>query len=317
MKTIKEWIECNLIKENGSLNERRMGKLSKKDSRTWVEKHHIDRFDVIIKWGNGRSFKECVYMILQNIINIPSCKICDNDVAFIDNKNGYRLYCSTVCMNNDPERIIEIEKTKRSNGSYDQKRKRLEETNIKKYGKPFFVNRKKGKDTLRKNFGVDHPAQSSIVKKKMKDTMVKKWGVENPMYISTFVDKMIQSRGNKITGSIRCRIKRFGDKEIPYQGTYEKIFLESLSNKNIERIKRGNKAVYFIDGKQKTYYPDFVIENTVYEIKSKWTWDNKGKNKRLRVINKLKLRSAKRQGHNVILVLDHKQLTYNEAIRLL
>ena len=84
-----------------------------------------------------------------------------------------------------------------------------------------------------------------------------------------------------------------------YQGTHEYDFLQSLENicdmvwLSYE-VRRG-PSIWYIDptnNTKKLYISDFIIYNTVYEIKSKWTW------------NKL--------GYDAVLVLNRKEIKYEK-----
>lgn len=56
---------------------------------------------------------------------------------------------------------------------------------------------KKTKETLRKNYGVEHPAQSNVIKDKMKKTNFERYGVENTFEVKEFQDKAKQTNLRK------------------------------------------------------------------------------------------------------------------------
>lgn len=56
---------------------------------------------------------------------------------------------------------------------------------------------KKTKETLRKNYGVEHPAQSNIIRDKMKKTNFERYGVENTFEVKEFQDKAKQTNFRK------------------------------------------------------------------------------------------------------------------------
>jgi hypothetical protein len=63
-----------------------------------------------------------------------------------------------------------------------------------------------------------------------------------------------------------------------------------------------------LDNIKRLYISDFIIYNTVYEIKSAWTWNKHGKDMLLEEKNKAKLQAAKDKGYDVILVLDKEYI---------
>ena len=122
-------------------------------------------------------------------------------------------------------------------------------------------------------------------------------------------------KSNPHQNNVQCPLVPYKDTELLYQGTYEYDFLESWELLNgiewvIEHIKRG-PAIWYIDPTDNTerlYISDFLIYNTVYEIKSAWTWNKHGKDIVLETKNKAKLAAAKTAGYNVKLVLDKEEI---------
>ena len=133
--------------------------------------------------------------------------------------------------------------------------------------------------------------------KKLAKTMQKHW-LENPWQ-----------------NNIKCPLVPYKETELLYQGTFEYNFLESWELLNgidwvANTIKRG-PAIWYIDPTDSTerlYISDFLIYNTIYEIKSAWTWNKQGKDIVLETKNKAKLAAAKSAGYNVKLVLDKEEI---------
>jgi hypothetical protein len=104
-------------------------------------------------------------------------------------------------------------------------------------------------------------------------------------------------------------VKRYND-DLVYQGTNEKDFLDRLKLLNLLCfIKNGFYVKYDYFGKQKDYKPDFIFKDIIFEVKSKWTYDNHdnydGKlGLELRVVNHLKWMSCLKQGYRVIIIIE-------------
>jgi hypothetical protein len=111
----------------------------------------------------------------------------------------------------------------------------------------------------------------------------------------------------------------YKDTNIPYQSSYEYHFLESLENNKgidwlIANVSRG-PSIWYADPKtseKRLYISDYKISNTIYEIKSLYTWNKKGKDLDLENLNKAKLNECLSQGFSVILVLDKKEIKYEK-----
>jgi hypothetical protein len=115
--------------------------------------------------------------------------------------------------------------------------------------------------------------------------------------------------------NIQCPIIPYKDTTIKYQGTHEYDFLEKLESEHgltwlLENVKRGPSLWYIdpTDNTERLYISDFIIYNTIYEIKSAWTWNRHGKDAVLEAKNRAKLSAAKKEGFTVVLVLDKEHI---------
>ena len=113
------------------------------------------------------------------------------------------------------------------------------------------------------------------------------------------------------------RVKDHPKLDIYYQASYEKDFLDEMIGRYgvkwcQDNIKRGPNTKYIcpISGRERLYKPDFLIEGTIYEIKSKWSWDHRGMNPEAAKINAAKLDTMKENGYKVILVLEHQEIIW-------
>lgn len=141
------------------------------------------------------------------------------------------------------------------------------QTNLKKYGcacplqNPEIKN--KTKKTNLKKYGVENPVQNEEIKKKIKETNLKKYGFENPMQNNNQIDKMIHSR-NKDNFKKHCYLY----KDICFDSSWELIFYIWLTDHNINFTYHPNiRLSYFINGQEKLYFPDFIVDEQLIEIK--------------------------------------------------
>jgi hypothetical protein len=125
---------------------------------------------------------------------------------------------------------------------------------------------------------------------------------------------------NPWQNNLECPILPYKNTELSYQGSYEFEFLEEIEfDKGIEwvvtNVKRGPSIWYIdpTDNTERLYISDFIINDTIYEIKSDWTWNKHGKDLVLEEKNKAKLTACVKQGYNAVLVLNQKRILY-EAI---
>lgn len=127
--------------------------------------HYPDFYSFITnKYDIHVSFQEKLYLYYNKMNSIPVCKICGNNVKFINSKEGYRIYCSRKCMNSDPDKINNT------------------------------------KNTNKLKYGGNAPICSDEIKSKIQATLNDKYGVDNIMKLSSIVEKNIETRIEKYGG---------------------------------------------------------------------------------------------------------------------
>lgn len=126
---------------------------------------------------------------------------------------------------------------------------------------------------------------------------------------------------NPWQNNLECPILVYKETDLRYQGTYELEFLEELEDEFgldwiAKNVKRGPSLWYIdpTDNSERLYISDFIIDNTIYEIKSSWTWNKHGKDPILEEKNKAKLTACINQCYNVVLVLNQKRISYEEVM---
>ena len=111
---------------------------------------------------------EKLYLLLNDVIRIPSCKTCGKATSFIDTKKGFATYCSRLC----------------SGSSLETKYKK-EQAYLKRYGvkHPSMAKEVKAKkeQTYLRKYGVTNPSLVTEFQVKKKQTFIARYGVDNPM----------------------------------------------------------------------------------------------------------------------------------------
>lgn len=150
----------------------------------------------------------------------------------------------------------------------------------------------RSKATLMKNYGVDNPGKSEIIKKTINESYLKHYGM-HPLKTDLVKCKREQTCLEKYGGhpnqnrdvQIKSEVTSFHYKDymlpsgnlVKYQG-YENLALDELVQLYEEDdlgIGRSNvpSVDYYIDEKKHVYFPDFFVksENKIIEVKSVWT----------------------------------------------
>lgn len=174
------------------------------------------------------------------------------------------------------------------NPSQEDLSKRLK-TKLEKYGKG--NNIEKIQQTMLEKYGHINPFR--LQSKKVKSTMLKRYGAENPQQVEKIHNK-IQSKSNKKYG------RKTISENLHYQSKPEKIFIDECLKHNLN-IKDAKCFWYEFDGKKHRYFPDFMINNTIYEIKSNHHW---WKEEVESGVAKLKKECVLKNGYEFILLFD-------------
>lgn len=217
------------------------GKMSKE---SFLIKNHKEEYKFIINYCIDNdiidvSFKEKVYLCLNNLKEVPKCKNpnCDKHVKFKNSTLGYLVYCSKKCISSDPEiKKIKEEKSLEKWGTKtpaesDIIKKKIIETNNLKYGGNSAMSSKeiqeKSKQTLMKNWGVDSPSKSKEIlerriksfkenieqyKESYKKTSLERYGVDHPWKNKEIHDKSIsKSKKQKLKNTLDSISKMIPD----------------------------------------------------------------------------------------------------------
>ena len=140
----------------------------------------------------------------------------------------------------------------------------VRETNLRKYGVPYYTQTEecwdKIKATNQEKYGADFGFQNKEILNKWKETFKEKYGVENPSQVEEFQNK---------------KTKRYSYKDLFFDSSWELAFFIKNEDKGIEYH---SSSITYEDpeGKTHSYYPDFKINNKLFEIKGSHMIDSQG-----------------------------------------
>lgn len=109
----------------------------------------------------------------------------------------------------------------------------------------------------------------------------------------------------------RTRTLQYKETDLYYQSKLEKLFLDLAENNDlIKEIRNGISFRYKFDSDDKIYVSDFYMpkKNLIIEIKSKWTYNNHGMNKKLEEKNHMKWKSVTDSGYEMIVLIDKEDV---------
>jgi len=161
-----------IVTLNGKIENRRL-------TKSFFKKNHYEFYlEIIEKYSKlNIDFNIMLYLILNNISELPTCLICGKPVRFKKISQGFSKYCSMQCIGADKTIQLKREKTSIKNIGVkytlqsDEMRKKIKQTNLERYGSEF-------------------AQKSDVVKEKTIKTNIKKYGVEHHLKLESQLKKI-------------------------------------------------------------------------------------------------------------------------------
>ncbi len=214
------------------------------------------------------NLNERLYHIINDLYDIPKCKICNQNVRFVNYTKGYSIYCNSKCSYKDYD---VIEKRKRTNNKKyggnaplcnDKIKTKKDNTVMDKYGVKNVSQlnsiKEKKKETTLKNYNVQYSFQSEIIKNKIKSTLIEKYNVDNPLKSKVIQNKVKNTNLNKYGCEYTLQCKYIREK---IEKTKNKLYgnnRELITKKmlNTHKIKYGkhNAQLQSTKDKVKKYF---------------------------------------------------------------
>lgn len=256
------------------------------------------------------------------------CKYCsETDVSKLRVWRGNPCNVCVECYKQNMSKSVSKGQTKAWENKKDEILEKRKQTALNKWGTTHHMKNKTFKENfdmqVTEKFGVDNVWKSKEIIEKIKETKTKKYGVnnnlnseegikqkkktwmtnygvDNPMKSQNIIDKSNNTKDKNGTMFNHCYIPllEYKNTTLKYQGSYEKDFLDTFSEKI--KIENGPTIKYTYKNKNSRYYSDFFIPsyNLIIEIKSTYTFNNAKK------INLAKQKACLEQGYNFIFIVD-------------
>ena len=239
-----------------------------KTRESYIIKNHNEIYQIIneycdnIKLNSDISFKEKVYIFINNLTEVPICKNCGVKLKFKKSlREGYGSYCSIKCTNQHEEHKNNVKETfnRKYGGSPIRDKgikKKIEQTNLERYGVTnIFKDSEYIKSKTKDKLGVTNPNQLNSVVEKRKLTNLNKYGVTNTLLLD---DSRKNNHSSKL---INFNEKYKGLNVIDDSGDYVKLKCNDCNKEyDIDR------SLLFYRFKNKIN--PCTICNTVSELKS-------------------------------------------------
>ena len=214
---------------------------------------------------------------------IPKCENCGNITAFRNLHDGFSRYCSCKCANSNNTKILNwklnnIKKYGVDNTSkLDVVKEKTKLTCMEKYG--YSTNlitpeqKIKTKEKILEYYGVDNPIKSKTVRNKIQKTCLERYGVTSYSKTEKFKNEVSEfNRTHKFKHT-----SKYYYNNCWFDSSWELGYYIWLSDNNIPF--EYHPDIYFeyeYNNKIYKYYPDFLINNELYEIKGDHFFDKEG-----------------------------------------
>ena len=173
-------------------------------------------------------------------------------------------------------------------------REKQKETCFKNNGVYFPMQSKeiqeKSKNTCLANYNVEHPLQNNNIKLKFKETCLNNLGVENPSFSENIIKKRSDTYNKKYGYSnpsynrdvILKRAKKYKYNNINFDSAWELAYYIWLKDHNIDfEYQPDISFEYEYNNKKHRYYPDFLVEDEIQEIKGTHFFENCDSNNKM------------------------------------
>ncbi len=155
-------------------------------------------------------------------------------------------------------------------------------TNIKKYGCEVVncFGTQEYKKSLIKKYGEDNAQKINFIKEKTQQTNIKKFGTKTPAQNKQILEKMKRTcfKNNNVLypaqnkeillKQIKSRATKYYYKNISFDSSWELAFFIYYDDLKVDIIREPYPLKYETNGKTHLYFPDFLVDNKLYEIKA-------------------------------------------------
>lgn len=221
--------------------------------------------------GSDTTIREIRY---KGINLCRRCKISKTKKNFTDEHNKEI---------NDKRVITSLKKYGVKNpGQSEIAKEHQKQTLIKNYGSVengYKHHQEKRAKTLLDKYGVDNNAKRTDVKEKTKKTLIKKFGSVENAYKARLenIRKTMLDHYGATTNLVFITFKKYFFDETYFDSSWELAYYIWLKDHNIE-FKYHTEQIEYIgdDGKKHFYYPDFIVNGKIVEIKGDQFFNEKG-----------------------------------------
>ena len=253
------------------------------------------------------TFTTRTYFCINDLHEFPICPTCSK---VIDNKNvanimlGYNQYCSRSCINKDPNirkkidqtnlekygvtNALCLESSKEKNRQIKAANRKPPKPRIRKTKEELSLAHKHGYQkyikTVKERHGVENISQLQSIKDKKKNTFNKHKN-DDPNFLKNARNKAKNTTLKRYGVESPSQSYEIHKKQVSkyyfngkkFNSAAEIVFFIWLTDNKIDFEYEPNiKLIYEFKGKQHRYFPDFLVNGEIIEIKGDHFFDTNG-----------------------------------------
>lgn len=237
-----------------------------------------------------------------------TCPSCDKEYIRAFKDHNYYLECTTCKKKQTTRAHYGVDNPAQAKEVMEK----IQETNLIKYGNVCSVQggrpKEKAKKTFLEKYGVENPLCNRDIQQKCRDTVKEKYNVDCAVKINNGYERSKETRFKKYGASMGYQ-RQFRYNNILFDSAWGLDYYIYMIDHNIPIKKEPVALEYYVGDKLHHYYPDFEVNGTLVEIKSKY-WISK---QRSAVGGKEKFNCIKE--NNVTIISNTEIIQYIEYVK--
>ena len=236
-----------------------------------------------VECGKERSVQLKSFIKDKSLI-CPSCKSLHTN----EKRYGYKTSFSDTDTQQKAQKS-QIEKHGGIGLAAPDIKEKAQNTNREKYGSENPLSKgtisyNKRNETVKKMYGVNNVFQNDTIKAKISKTNLEKYGSENPFSNDTIKVKIQETNLSKYgvrwfpqtTDFAKCHRSPYFYDGIKFDSSWELVFYIYQIDHNNTISRCDKRLEYEYNGEKHFYFPDFIVNGKLYEIKGDQFWKEDG-----------------------------------------
>lgn len=189
-------------------------------------------------------------------------------------RNNKRVFLCTTCQKSETTlKHYGVDNPAKSKEIMDK----IKNTNLDRYGNTCSAQGEEIKKKIEKismeRYGVENPLLATSTRNHNKQVMLEKYNVSSPFALPEVQQKSKETRLKKYGASMGYNKSPYNYNNMIFDSSWELAFYIYAIDHNYNIIREPIELPYIVNNKEYHYFPDFLVNGTLYEIKSQYWID--------------------------------------------